>query len=218
MKTVILVLVCVVLVGFAPKPEQESAIDPAEPCMPDKAACIVSVDGVSLIRAPTFWLLDLRGHSTFDVSAMIDAAKQCDGSKGCGSPMSKQKVEVLVGELAQATVELLQIAGESVAAYRVVQGTVVQFWPGAKLEEILSQLSPVPLPGCPGCGPCILAQCELPVRPPVRDFYVVPGTAVWAVRTTAIPPEAASETRCVPRTEGQLSADCVHDRQYPACS
>ena len=162
MKPVILVLVCVVLVGCTPKPKQGPPINVAGPCMPAKAACIVSVDGASLIRAPKFWLLDLRGHSEFKVAAVIDAAKQCDGAQGCGTAMTEPQIKALVGELAQAKIEKLPITGGSAVAYRVQQGTVVQFWLDAKAEEILPQLSPVPLQGVE----CIPGQCELPPGPP----------------------------------------------------
>lgn len=167
MKPVILVLVCVVLVGCPPKPPpQKLSLDPAESCLPAKAACIVRVDGVSLIRASTFWLLDVRGHSGFDAAAVIRAARQCDGPKGCGSAMSQPQIQALVGDLAQATVEKLPITGAPVAAYRIAsQGTVFQLWENLpKLEQLVPQLSPVPLPS----RLCLPGQCELPPPIPPR--------------------------------------------------
>jgi len=160
-KTVILVLVCVALVGCPPR----SPINPTEPCLPAQTGCIVSVDGISLIRAPAFWLLDLRGRSGFDVAKVIDAARQCDGPRGCGVAMTRSEIEALDGELAQAKVEKLSIAGEPAAAYRLdPPRIVIQGW--AHPEKLLPQLPPVPsLEG----APCIPGQCELPPPIPPRE-------------------------------------------------
>lgn len=168
MKPVILVLVCVVFVGCHPRSttsKQEPPINSAEPCLPAKTACIVRVDGVSLIRAPTFWLLDLRGRSGFDVAAVIDAARACDGPKGCGVAMANPAIEALVSDLAQAKVEKLSIFGGPVAVYRLAPGPVVQGW--RDLEKIVAQLPPVP---SLSRSLCDTGQCELP--PPIPPRYL----------------------------------------------
>jgi hypothetical protein len=133
-----------------------------------KTACIVSVDGISLIRAPTFWLLDLRGRNEFDVGKVIDAARQCDGPQGCGIAMTRAEIEVLDGELAQAKVEKLSIAGGPVAAYRLdPRRIVLEGW--AHPEKIVPQLPP--LPSLSGVQ-CIPTQCELPPPIPPRDHLL----------------------------------------------
>lgn len=173
MKSVSLMLVCVALVGCPPSPASQTStqgppINVTEPCLPAKSTCIVSVAGVSLIRAPKFWLLDLRGRDEFDVDAMIDAAMQCDGPKGCGVAMAKPEIETLVGELAQAKVQQLPVAGGPVVAYRLERGSVVQLWNRGKeleplLRWLLGQWSPVPF--CPQCALCKPGQCPLPPSP-----------------------------------------------------
>lgn len=177
MKPVILVLVCVVLVGCPPTRPPQRPSDPAESCLPARAACIVRVDGVSLIRASTFWLLDVRGHSGFDAAAVIRAARQCDGPQGCGRAMSKPQIQALVGDLAQAKVEKLPITRAPVAAYRIAsQGTVFQIWKNLpELEQIVPQLSRVPLLGVL----CIPAQCELPPPIPPRDVMNLGPVSVF---------------------------------------
>lgn len=184
MKPVILVLVCVVLVGCTPKPKQGLPINGAGPCMPANTACIVSVGGVSLIRAPTFWLLDLRGldldgHGELDVAAITDVAKQCDGPKGCGIAMTRPEIEKLVGELAQVKLEQLAIPGGLVAAYRFQpQKAVLQIrGDHSRLAQALLQLPPIPDWICPECGLCLPAQCEVPppIPPRTEDLYRFPG-------------------------------------------
>lgn len=183
MKSVILVLVCVVLVGCPLKPRGETMkprppINPTEPCLVGKTACIVSVDGISLIRAPTFWLLDLPDRNGFDVAAVGDAARACDGPKGCGVAMTKPEIEVLVRDLAQAKGEKLSIAGGLVAVYRLAEKRIVVQLLG-DLEKILPQLPALPL----WDSLCDTGQCELP--PPIPPRYFDFGGIVTPINPIA---------------------------------
>jgi hypothetical protein len=172
MKFIVLVLACVVPVG-CPDPKPQDPIHSAEPCMPSKSACIVSVGKVSLIRAPKLWLIDLRGldlqgGGELDGAAITEAAQQCDGPKGCGVAMAKPEIEKLVGELARVKLEQLSIPG--VAAYRFDQQKNILQIVGdlGKIGEVLSQLPPLSQWGCLHCGLCLPGQCEIPPPIPPR--------------------------------------------------
>lgn len=176
----VLVLACVALVG-CPKPKPGAPIQPAEPCMPSKSACMVSVGKVSLIGTPKLWLVDLRGldqegGGELDRAAIIKAAKQCEGPTGCGVAMAKPEVEALLGELARAKLEQLSIPG--VAAYRFDQQKNILQITGdpERIGDVVSGLPPLAQWSCLHCGLCLPGQCEIPppIPPRFEDLRITP--------------------------------------------
>jgi len=135
-----------------------------EPCQVGKAVCVVTVDGISLIRARKFWLLDLGDRSSFDVAQVVAAAKQCDGTEGCGRAMTGPEIKALRGELAQANFRAALIDGKPVAAYRLgPQRVMLQGVSDLTLHAV--HLTPMPLQGV-RCYPGELVDCVLPPPPP----------------------------------------------------
>lgn len=174
MKLIVLVLMlmCAALVG-CPNPKPRAPSHPAKACMPAESTCIVSVGKVSLIRAPKRWLVDLRGldlqgGGELDGAAIIEAAKQCDGPKGCGVAMADPEIEKLVGELSRAELEQLSIPGA--AAYRFgQQKNILQIMGDlSRIGEVVSGLPPLGQWGCLHCGLCLPGQCEIPPPIPPR--------------------------------------------------
>jgi hypothetical protein len=179
MKLIVLVLVCVALVG-CPKPKAQAPSNPAASCMPAESTCIVSAGKASLIRAPKLWLVDLRGldlqgGDELDGAAIIAAAQQCDGPKGCGVAMADAEIEALVGELARAKLEQLSIPGA--AAYRLDQQKNILQIVGdhRKVGEVVAGLPPLAKWGCLHCGLCLPRQCEIPppIPPRVEDLRII---------------------------------------------
>ena len=167
MKFVILVLVCGVLVGCLPRSRIEPKPKP-KPCRPAEMACIVHADGFSLIRAPTFWVLDLRGNHGSDLTKVIDAARQCDGPRGCGVAITEPEIAALERDLAptkveRLSVERLSVAGRPVIAYRPDLSRIV-FEGWGSPATLPDQLPPF---ASLLAAPCIPAQCEgTPPLPP----------------------------------------------------
>jgi hypothetical protein len=157
------------LVGCTPKPAAKPSKQGPPinlPCLSFKTTSIVKVDGATLIRTPTYSYLDLRDGYEFDLGAMRDAAKLCDGPNGCGIATDKPTLDALVGELAQMTVEQLTIAGVQAVGYRGGPRTVLGV--DLKPEELLGQFSAGPPGICTSCVWCLPGQCEIPPPIPTR--------------------------------------------------
>jgi hypothetical protein len=211
MKSVTLVLVWAALVGCQPNPTAGGwKPGPTEPCVAGKAVCIVSVDGISLIRAPAFWLLDLRGRSRFDVGKVIAAAKRCDGPQGCGRAMTRSEIEALNTDLAVKTVPRASILGTPVVAHQLdAKRTVLQVGPPTGGPADLGLLR---FPGLE-CDPGTEPDCGNPPHPPIRNqaphFPVFVGGPIGPLGPGDPPPPVASGWQVMdagaPRTRLPLS-------------
>lgn len=195
MKTLIRVSVCLAIgsgcvVQEAWNQPGDTQCEVVDPCLSGATSCRARVAGISLIRTPRFWLLDLDSSPTsspvgklplFDEAAVIAAAKRCEAGKGCGAEMTGWEIDELVDRTAQAKVKQLPIAGVPTVAYqrepKLSSGApvrdVVQIWGGARsLSLAVPQLSSLLGNGCPMCAPCLPAQCEGPPPIPGRIYGV----------------------------------------------
>ncbi len=171
----LIMLVCAALVACGPRPGQVPPTDPGAACVAGKQACVVDAGGVAVIRTPKYWLIDVGDRTQLDVAVVMEAAKPCDGSKGCGKAIAAPEAQALAGKLAQAKIEQLPVEGGQAAAYRIDERkSVIQIWGGGEdLARVLPQLATVPLVGCTGCGLCIPAQCVLPPPVPPRTDELI---------------------------------------------
>lgn len=199
MKTLIRVLVCVAIgsgcvVQEAWNQPGDTPCEIVDPCLSGTTSCNARVAGISLIRTPRFWLLDLdsslnsapNGSSVgklpaFDEAAVIAAAKRCEAGEGCGAEMTRWEIDELIDRTAQAKVAQLPIASVPTVAYQRASKpssgdpvrAVVQIWGNARaLSVAVPQISSQLGNGCRQCVPCIPAQCEGPPPIPGRTYFV----------------------------------------------
>jgi hypothetical protein len=230
-KAVIWVAVCAALAGCPSKPKPDpSPVPPSNQpalCLPVQATRIAG-GAASLIRARVGWLLELGPGCGLDLQAMRGAVALCGGPQGCGIALDRPEIEALAGELAQAPVERLTVAGGPAVSYQLGSRTVFRFGRDRKIEDVLGHFAAQPPPGrpggaeapthavpagarpavgpaipcCPGCGRCAPGQCEAPPPPPPRfaDFESCDCDAV-----------------CAARKNGPLPVDCACDRECPTC-
>ena len=186
----------------------------------------VRIDGgpaASLIRARESWLLALDPGCGFDLDAMRDEVKLCDGPDGCGTELDTQEITKLVSELSQAPTDLLMLAGKPAVAYRLGSSrTVYRFDHDRDLAAVLHQFRAAPpaaaagtqpavgpaavgpeFPCCPGCGRCQPKQCQGPPPPP-------------AITITDLE-RCDCEGVCAARKNGTLPADCPCAQDCEPC-
>jgi hypothetical protein len=173
MKSVQCVLVCVALVGCQPNPTAgkltSTPVPSPEPCRVGKAVCVVKVDGLMLIRAPTFWLLDLRGRSRFDAAKVVAAGKRCDGPQGCGSAMTSSEIAAMNRDLARPDVLQASIGGMPVTAY-LLEGKRIVVHVSAPSGGRAADLGLLQSGGLE-CIPGGDGDCANPPRIPVRNGW-----------------------------------------------
>jgi hypothetical protein len=175
MKSVASVLLCVALVGCQPNLTAGGPKSgPTEPCLPGKTVCIASVDGIALIRAPTFWLLDLGDRTRFDVGKVIAAAKRCYGPHGCGRAMTRSELVALNAELAVKAVPRASVDGTPVVAHQLgANRTVLQIGPPSEGPADMALLRFDGLECDSGSEPDCGTTPHIPTRFPA--FVIGPG-------------------------------------------